>query len=200
MQTRTELDASWKKAADRCQRQYNTRVVAAIKATMEFLATYWETTLRRRLFGHEEQQGSYWVAADMFEINQALLRACWWPHRHPHVLPGCVAFKADIPLIGRRGVINLRQVPADTEVKLVDPKNTGEAFLEIEGFVGNEAKHSVIILGLEDGQEVVFTVHPGDPAPHIGLPLDLVKAQLGDITTITAAQALEFGLTFAATS
>src|SRR5512137_497736 len=191
---RLVADAMFHQASENLQKEYNARVLEAIKNT-RLLGDYWPMTLLRRLQGQEGQMGSCWVAKDAAELEKAILEANWWPHPHMNVMPGCTCFKATLPLIGIEGVVDLRSVPPDKEVILFDPKNTGEATVQIKGYGGRQVTHSCIILGMEEGKEVAFTVHPGDPAPHIGLPVDLVREKYGD--KLTAAQAIELGVTFA---
>jgi len=108
-------------------------------------------------------------------------------------LEGCRYFKAPIP--GLLGVIPLRDLSPDQLVRLEDPKSTGKVSAVInrsEAPTGlQEVDFTVLISGLEAGETVLFTVHPGLP-----IQASRVPAQEWAGKSVTAARALELGLTF----
>jgi len=106
-------------------------------------------------------------------------------------MDGCFAFKAELP--GQLGIIGLAGLPADAVVTLDDRKNTGKVSAVVEGVRGEEVPFTVLILGLEQGDEVVFTFHPGDPVRP-----SQVQAEPGlHGRTVTVSEALAMGLEMA---
>lgn len=160
----------------------NHRISAAIAATRIVAPGYFEKCLAQRCSG---AGSSYPLTVE--ELEKALLTAPWEPYAHPDVMQGCSAFRA--PLAGTFGLVDLRSVPAETPVTLADPKGTGFVECEVEGAKLAPVDFTVIILGQEKDQEVVFTFHPGDPVRPSRLPSE---GRSGQATTAGAALALGF--------
>jgi len=96
-------------------------------------------------------------------------------------------------LKGRLGIIELASLPTNTVVTLDDRKNTGKVSATVKGVLGPEVDFTVIILGIENGMEVVFTFHPGAPVSP-----SQVQCELGmHDKQVSIAEALGMGLTMA---
>jgi hypothetical protein len=138
----------------------NNRISLAVGAIKDLDSAYWANTLQQRLPGGAGSQ--VLGVSDAETLEQALLSASWEEYSHEALMEGCVAYKTrDIQ--GRLGIIELASLPSDTVVTLDDRKNTGKVSAVVEGCLGPNVGHTVIILGIENGVEVVFTFHPGDP-------------------------------------
>ena len=163
------------------------RVRAAIDRTKQVLLVYWTSCLLQRSAGSPTAAGSVYDLT-VEEIEAALLRVTWTPYAHPEVKPGCVAFMST--LRGMIGVAYLRDLDVATPVTLIDSKATGFAEASVHGARGS-TWGSVIILGDNEGSEVVFTFHPGDPILPSRLPSE---GNVGRV--ITAGEAVKLGLTW----
>lgn len=161
------------------------RISAAIAATRRLAPGYFEKCLAQRCGG---AGSSYTLSPEALE--QALQGAAWEPYEHPNVMKGCSAFRA--PLVGTFGLIALASVPEDARVVLADPKGTGFVEAECAGAQAETVGFSVIILGEEQGEEIVFTFHPGDPIQPSRLP---AEGRVGQV--VTAKEARDLGFTWA---
>lgn len=153
--------------------------------------SYWATTVAQRL-DRPDACGSVFTGIHTPEqLEQAILAAEWEEYSHPAVTEGCEAFRASIS--GQLGVVGLVSLPGETEVTLDDRKGTGKVSAVVSGVRGETVDFTVLILGKEDGKEVVFTFHPGDPVRP-----SQVQAEPGlHSKKITAAQAIQMGMTTA---
>ena len=107
------------------------------------------------------------------------------------LLPGCAAFKLHIK--GYLGVIPLDNLDDAQLLRVIDNKGTGVAkLLAPKDSVPQEVDFAVCILGMEDGREVIFTFHPGDP-----IPPDTIKAEDLGRSSITVAEAKSLGFVYA---
>lgn len=137
------------------------RIRKAAETTRRVVPGYLEKTLAMRAELSGESSGSVYLGITPSQLEEKILAAEWEPYSHPAVATGCEAFKA--PLHGQVGVADLRSLPPDAIVILDDRKGTGKVSAVIKGVRGEEARFSVLILGPEQGEEVIFTFHPGDP-------------------------------------
>ncbi len=141
------------------------RVRAALQRSFE-RSDYGRRCLAQRLPG-PDGAGSFFLDVTTVEGLRAKLEGAFWrPLNHPAVKAPAVAFDATgIP--GRLGVVPLRTLPADTVVTLEDPKGTGFVEAVVRGLgreTGVRQDTATIILGPDqDGAEVLWTVHPGQP-------------------------------------
>jgi len=139
----------------------NTRIAQAIDAIRRLMPGYFEKTVAGRL--PETGAGSI---VDGFEsaeeLEKALVAASWESYSHPAVMAGTEAFITK-DVRGKLGMIDLVDLPAGTFVTLDDRKRTGKVSCTVEGVRGEDVDFTVIILGKHEGEEVVFTFHPGDP-------------------------------------
>ena len=136
-------------------------IYSAIQATLETVPGYFEKTCEQRLPGGA---GSVLLGEfkDWNDVRNALICAEWTEFNHPELMSGTRAFVTH-DLRGRLGVVSLAELDEDVEVTLDDRKGTGKVSCVVNGVLGPEVDHVVIILGEENGREVVFTFHPGDP-------------------------------------
>ena len=101
-------------------------------------------------------------------LHAMLVDAAWEPYAHPAIMDGCTAFRAS--LAGHVGVVALADLPDHTIVTLADAKRTGYVEATVVGVAVLPVDFAVIILGDDEGQEIVFTFHPGDPIAPSTLP------------------------------
>ena len=167
------------------------RIAKAAETTRRVVPGYFEKTLAQRAELSGMAVGSVYERVDGFELERMLLAQKWEEYSHPAVMPGCVAFKAPLP--GRLGIVDLSTLPEDAIVTLDDRKNTGKVSAIVEGARGPIQDFTILMLGDEKGEEVIFTFHPGDPVrpSQVQCELNMHGQQ------VTVAQALEMGLTTA---
>lgn len=165
------------------------RIRAAIEATREVVPGYFEGTLAQRAGASKEAVGSTVWDVDAEQLEQLLVDAQWEPYSHPAVAEGCEAFKTSIHG-GFLGVIRLDELSPDFPVTLDDRKDTGKVSAIVKGQQGETVDFLVLILGQEQGREVVFTFHPGDPVK----PSQVEASQGLHGKEVTVAEALALGL------
>jgi hypothetical protein len=159
-----------------------TNAIASIK---EMDLPYWEATLKQRIQG----PGSKVLSVSTTEgLEQILKDAEWEETSHPDVLEGCRVFTAPIP--GTLGVVELADLPPDELVVMTDPKGTGKSTPTLLWPEAPAVPFTCIILGKEEGKEVVFTFHPG-------WPIRPSQCKLAHGTRLTASEAMALGLTHA---
>lgn len=138
-----------------------TRIARAIDTTRRVLPGYFEKTVAGRLPG--SGAGSIVVGFENTkELEEALVSAKWEQYSHSALMAGTEAFVTK-DIQGKLGVIELVDLSADAVVTLDDRKDTGKVSCVVEGVLGLDVDFMVIILGQEQGEEVIFTFHPGDP-------------------------------------
>ena len=137
------------------------RIAKAIDATRRVVPGYFEKTVKQRL--PKTGAGSVVEGFDSAEeLEKALISADWEPYSHDALMAGTEAFVTK-DIQGWLGIIDLVDLPTDAVVTLDDRKNTGKVSCVVEGVRGEKVDFTVIILGEHEGEEVVFTFHPGDP-------------------------------------
>ena len=154
----------------------NTFVVEAIANTRKVLPEYWDNTLKARLNGGV---GSTYLTAD------------WEETSHPDVMPGCRVFKTSLG--GRYGIVEISSLPADTLLVADDRKNTGRVAMTVKGIKGELVPFTYLIIGKEDGIDVVYTFHPGEPIR----PSVVETATLSHGSKVSKAYAKELGFDLA---
>ena len=170
--------------------EINTRIARAVGAIKAADSAYWNQTLTKRLPGGAGSMvlGDF----DAASLEEALLAAAWEPYSHSAVQEGCSAFLTR-DLEGRLGIVELASLPPDTVVTLDDRKNTGKVSAVVDGVLGPVVDFTVIILGDENGVEVVYTFHPGEPVRP-----SQVQCEAGmHGRRVTIAEALEMGFAMA---
>ena len=164
------------------------RVREAIENTS---AEYLQKCLQQRLPG-PQRAGSYYPYSETpVHLRSLLESVVWVPYEHPAVKAPAVAFRSAL-----RGVVDLvalADLSPEDRVSLEDPKGTGtvEGVLRGQGH-GVRAEHTTILIGPHEGEEVVWSVFPGDPIRPSSVP---AEGRAG--TTVTVAEALALGLTIA---
>ncbi len=159
----------------------NFEVIQAINTTKEKLNDHWLRTVSSRL--SDGGMGSRYPQHQKVEtLEKALEKAEWESYSHP-AIRNAFGVIANIP--GETGMIQLDNLDADDEVQLVDPKNTG--FLSAVVRAGNyePTKFTVMIIGENEGEKVVFTFHPGDPVEPSSIS--------GEERTVTVREARKLG-------
>lgn len=129
-------------------------------------------------------------------LLETLWSARWRPYVHPDIMDGCTAYYSSIA--GRLGVIEIDRLLGGTYLRIEDPKETGfvEAVVETIGAADDSEPNvyfTVIILGPDDGTEVVYTFHPGAPVRPSRVSAENVK--VGSL--VTREEALGMGLKYA---
>lgn len=169
---------------------HDDRVRAAIERTRKVDvrqdgSSYWTRTLAQRAGLSPNRMGSTYPGVSPDALDMIVWSGPWMPYAHPSVMPGCSAFIAPLP--GHMGVVSLSSLAATDEVILDDPKGTGELSCTRFGDRGPIALFTVLILGLEAGEEVVFTFHAGDPVPYTIVP---IAGRRGQRATVSEAIAM----------
>lgn len=165
----------------------NTRIVAALAATP---ADYLARCLVQRCHGADAAGSVFTEMSSPDALLRGLQTASWEPYEHPAIMAGCTAFRAHFA--GRVGIVPLAALAPDTVVVLADAKRTGYVEATVPGVATIPVDFAVIILGVDEGREIVFTFHPGEPIAPSTLPASLLAG-----SRMTAAVALEHGLTHA---
>ncbi len=158
------------------------RVNKARQTTINNIPGYWESTLAQR------QPGGIGSICTIDNLENTLMAADWAIYDHPAIADGCVAFAAHIP--GLLGIIELEALDPAVVLTVQDPKGVGGK-LTVSGYNRPGVDFTVIILGNHEGNEVIFTFHPGEPVT----PETVTDLQDGD--TITVKEAIERGFTYA---
>ncbi len=169
------------------------RILQAIWNTrhMEGAPLYFEKTCDSR--SNSQRRGSYYPDLETgMEVERMITHQDWVEDPTcPNLIPGCTAFYArgERGILGTVALVNLME---EAELFLADPKGTGEALAEIRFSCPTfqEVINTTLILGMEQGQEVVFTFHPGLPTPHD----PGVKVEPYSTRKLTVKEALSMGL------
>lgn len=165
-----------------------TRIAKAMETTRRVVPGYFESTLAQRAELSGKAAGSIVESVDEAQLEQMLLAADWESYSHSAVMTGCEAFKANIS--GLLGIVDLVSLPVDSSVRLDDRKNTGKVSAIVSGVRGEKVDFTVLILGQEQGEEVIFTFHPGAPVNP-----SKIEASLNlHGKTVTVSEALTMGL------
>lgn len=167
------------------------RIVNAIANIKQLLPEYWESTVSSRTPG--KSVGSVF---DFSNIEKVLFedRINDWEEYGdcPNLMPGCTAFILH-GVCGHLGVVELEKLDKELTLDVIDNKRTGKAKCLAHVGQGPEVDFAVMILGEEQGKEVVFTFHPGFPIKPVEIPVD----QLSGKTRITVKEAMTYGFTHA---
>lgn len=146
------------------------KIKEAREATERLLPEYFNKTLNSRIAGSGDQAGSWFAGIDSAdELKKELFNSSrvWEEYSHPDIMPGCVGFKTDIA--GFDGMIPVEDLDCEVELTFTDRKNTGWASAEISAGredkipAPKEVNFAVVIVGEEQGEAVIYTLHPGAP-------------------------------------
>jgi len=153
------------------------RVKAAVRRTRHTLPEHWAGLLLSRSAKTRKGVGSTYDA-DISSIEEMLLGASWEEISHGAVMPGCTAFVAALP--GMAGVVRLADLPPEAKLSLEDSHSTGKVECVVRGLALErwEVPQTWLIVGQEDGVEVVYTFHPGEPVR----PSEIGNSISGDVT------------------
>lgn len=164
----------------------NSFVGKAISNTKKMVPDYWVSTCKNRLNGGV---GSvYDQFSSVEELEKALLNADWTETTHPDVMPGCRVFKAHLE--GRFGIVKISDLPDDAKIVADDSKHTGKVAMTVKGIRGKIVPDTYLIVGKEDGVDVVFTFHPGEPIrPSV---IEVSEVSHGSIVSKAKAKSLGF--------
>lgn len=167
------------------------RIRTAVENIKSMLPTYWEATVNSRTPG--SSNGSVF---DFNNVEQVLFvdRIGDWEEygECPNLLPGCTAYVLrDVP--GHLGVVELEKLDQELSLDIIDNKRTGKAKCLAHVNIGPETRFATLILGEDQGQEVIFTFHPGLPVRPDEIPVE----KLGGRTKISVSEAIELGFTHA---
>jgi hypothetical protein len=168
----------------------NQRIQNAIDSIKEIDLEYWNSTLTQRLEGGA---GSQFInVSSIEELENNIRGARWTKYEHPEISHGCTGFIA-VDLKGFEGIIDLSELDPEKAVTLDDRKDTGKVSCVVKDVLKHFVDFSIIILGIEDEREVVFTIHPGAPIK----PSTVVTEKGMHGKVITVKEAIKMGLTHA---
>lgn len=149
---------------------------------------YLERCLAQRLPGTSGAGSRFLTALTLDELQNAQ----WEEYAHPAIGGGARGFRASIR--GRLGIIRLSDLGPTTVVTLDDRKGTGMVTPVVDSVLGPEVDFTVLLLGPDDGKEVVWTFFPGEP-----INPSQVKAEGSNAhgTQVSVADAIALGLEWA---
>ena len=167
------------------------RITNAIANIKQLLPEYWESTVASRTPG--KSVGSVFGFSDVEKVLFEDRLNDWEEYGDcPNLIPGCTAFLLrDVG--GHLGVIELSKLDDDLELDVIDNKKTGKAKCLAHVGIGPKTDFATLILGEEQGKEVVFTFHPGAPVRPSEIPVDALEGR----TKITVREAMALGFTTA---
>lgn len=163
----------------------------AIANISKMMPEYWEKTLFQRIWN-----GTGSIFSTMYNImdmEQALIDANWEVAENENVAPGCTAYVTkDIPG-GQYGMIPVAEQDETQTFWVEDQKNTGKVSLVMYSGERISAKETWLIIGPEQGTDVVYTFHPGEPVPRATTSTE----ELPVGTELTRDEALVLGFNLA---
>lgn len=192
------------------------RIIRAIDATRRVVPGYFEKTCLQRAGKNAtktgpnpDRSGSYYPSKNASEVESFVRLANWTfaiDLQRNLAKPEYTYFRAFKGAEGYNAILELRGVVHPSfdkiPVRLTDKKQTGWLAAEVSeadlkaaefGTACWAATTSTLILSEEQGEEVVFTFHPGDPvAPS---QIQSTPELLGK--TVTIAEALALGFEYA---
>lgn len=167
-------------------------ILEAIENTKHFNAKYWEKSIKQRAglwfngYPNSFRAGSYYPELNPEEVEKALLQAFWTPLKSENVRPDFETFTTPLP--GLLGVVPLHQLPADTELKVDDRKETGFAHLTFTSDQQVLADDTTIIISKKATSWKVVTFFPGLPVEGQNIPLSSITKE-----TLSSKEAIEMG-------
>lgn len=163
----------------------------AIDNTKTNLPSYFRNTCKQRL---SDGAGSIFDSiSSTRDMERALTKAHWKKAEHPDVMPGCQAYVTKDIKGGHLGLLKIADLPDDAVITASDPKNTGKVSMTVSGEKGPETEETWLIIGKEEGTDVVFTFHPGEPVR----PSVVEVKDCPDGTKLTKDQAIALGFDLA---
>ena len=129
------------------------------------------------------------------ELEEAIRTADYEPAEHPAIAPGCKAY-VTYDIVGEYGMVLIEDQPDNAMFVIADPKNTGKVSLVLDGFEEGTrfaTNQTWVIIGPNEGEDVVYTFHPGEPVPRATTSTE----ELPVGTRLTKAEALALGFNLA---
>lgn len=167
------------------------RINNALQNIKNLLPEYWEATILSRTPG--KSVGSVFDFEDVEKVLFEDRINDWTVYENcPNLIPGCTAFILR-NVDGHLGVVELGKLDPEMSLDIVDNKKTGKAKLLAHIGIGPEVDYAVMILGEEQGREVIFTFHPGQPVRPSEIPIEALEGK----TRITVREAMALGFTTA---
>jgi hypothetical protein len=162
------------------------QVIEAINNSKRIMPEYWAKCLTQR--SKVVSAGSFYdLAAE--QIERALEAAIWKKAEHPSIMAGCTAYVTENMPYGYYGLIDINTLDDDVVLTCEDRKGTGMVSLTVH--IDKEflpiARYTWLIIGEDNGEQVVFTFHPGEPVSPSFTQMGKVPA------TLTKQQALDLG-------
>lgn len=138
--------------------------------------------------------GSIFEGYDRDSLEAAVRSANWVKASHPDIGRGCQGYVTnDIPG-GMYGMVRVAAQSDDTLFEIADFKNTGKVSLVVKGATGRiKTDETWLIIGPNEGEDVVYTFYPGEPTPMPTTSTD----ELPVGTVLTKAEALAKGFNLA---
>ena len=169
-------------------------ILKAIKATKNIPSyskgvSYWHDTLDQRAGLSGKAQGSVYPGISSDDLEALVKGAKWVEYSHKDILPVAQGFRANIP--GQMGIVSISEIPTGTELRLDDQKGTGKLSLVAVGVERKSVDFSVLLLGPNGDDIVVWTFFPGEPIQ----PSELKASEVyrhGDVISFEEARKLGF--------
>lgn len=163
----------------------------AIQNIKEKMSGYWSSTVEQRSAKSDKCAGSRYDMSPE-EIEETLLSIDWKPYSNQNINPPAKGF-ITTQFGGHEGILELKKLPKNTNVRLDDFKKTGKVSAIVDGKLGDKKNFTVILVGpYQDMGDVVWTFHPGEPiAPSV------IDAENMDGKVITAEEAVKMGFLYA---
>ncbi len=120
------------------------------------------------------------------EMEDALRNANWTVAEQPDAMKGCTAYTTRDIKGGHFGLLKIAELPDDTMITASDPKGTGKVSMVVSDGKGPEVEDTWLIVGNEEGHDVVFTFHPGEERVDILIRLCMVMGRCIDHPEYTA--------------
>jgi len=160
-----------------------------IDNTKKTIGGYFESCCSQRLEGGA---GSRFNFNSVEELESALRNAEWAETTNDNVMPGCRAYKTT-DIGGQIGIVPINDLDDNVVLTASDPKGTGNVELTCSGQLGTVVNETWLIIGPENGVDVVYTFHPGAPIQPSTVSIDKLPAG----SVVTKAEALALGFTYA---
>lgn len=168
-------------------------VLSAISNTKSALPDYWNNTLKQRLMTNGA--GSVFCFDEVSDLEKAILEVNdWEEYKHESIVPNCKGYITK-QLTGELGIVKIADLPEDIKLSLEDRKGTGNVSAVVSGLDFNrpEESYTVLIIGQDNGIDVVFTLHPGAP-----IRPSAVKVESVDLNkNYSKQEMLDLGLDYA---
>jgi len=128
-------------------------------------------------------------------LKDALVGAAYKVKSHPEIHEPCVGFVTYSIHGGEYGMVKIVDQPDNAKFVIVDDKKTGKVSLLLVGAAGRiPTRETWVILGpANNGDEVFYTFHPGEPIP----PATTSTEELEVGTVLSKSEALEKGFNLA---